>query len=1001
VKKRFASVLLAVAMTISLLPAKVSAAFSDVQGHWAQAEIEKWCEKGIIHGYDGLFRPNEPVTRAEMAVMLDRIMNYQEKADNSFNDLGQSWYTDAILRANAAGIMVGSNGNVRPEDNITREEAAVVVSKALRIETDKTDLKTGFKDNDLISAWAKEYVLALNKKGYVKGDLNGYFNPKANITRAEVVAILNNSIKALYTYAGEYSNEVIEGTVIINAPFVVLKNMEIKGDLIIAEGVGDGDVTLDNIKISGNTIVKGGGENSVYFNSVTVGGALVVNKVGGDIRIVASGTTRISVATLESGAILITRDLVGGGIEKVVIPESIAKGQNIVLQGNFNSVENNASDITIEAKGKIENLILNEKTIISGEVEIKTVTTAEGADSVIKGETISGGQSNVELTTPVDEKDNNGNGAGNNGGSGGGGSNSGNSGNSGGNSGGSGSGGNSGSDDGNDEEKICKVTFDTNGGSVVSAVYLNKGERLTLPEEPIKEGVDFIGWYVDAELTEKFDSSKPVTSDITLYAKWSGWQEPVAVDSRFAEGYPKASTNKENTGIDIRIKLKGASVENPMEVFMVVNYINSNWDTIDSTAVIHGHSGSGDNLIIVDDAPYIKITDEEEHVVSSNLYIGGNRSVKIYFVIRDTSKTSATPTMIEFTGEITAELDQWPPYLLNAYINNARDKVILHFSEELDTVSVPQPEDFTLSRASVADSVYSVQSVNIYNTGNHNGISRVELTLSEPVGDVDDLLVSYNGKNLRDVAAAPNIVNPIVDRSVSAAGLSVKSVDVSHNGQYIWIDIDKSVYMERNKYINVILKYGADASSASTLQEGKDYIESTSYATDGSGMEVTLKLLKEPKLIEGYKYFITIDPNGLKDYAGDDIPVLSAIGVPNETSESEIIPKVVYQTSSKRLLITFPKDSNIKNSGFSACFLVLTVGGKKYNLRGYAFYDSYDNSINLRQENIPLDMDSVDWQNAKISYTLDTHPEVGVWYRLTFMTGMPYQGFNDVSITVE
>ena len=992
-KKRFASVLLAAAMMISMLPARVSAAFSDVQGHWAQAEIEKWSEKGIIQGYNGVFRPNEPVTRAEMAVMLDRIMNYQEKADNLFNDLGQNWYTDAILKANAAGIMVGSNGNVRPEDNITREEAAVMISRALKVETDKADQKAGFKDNDQISGWSKEYVLALNEKGYVKGDPNGNFNPKANITRAEVVAILNNSIKALYTYAGEYSDEVVDGTVIINAPFVVLKNMEIKGDLIIAEGVGDGDVTLDNIKISGNTIVKGGGENSVYFNSVTVGGALVVNKVGGDIRIVASGTTSVSVATLESGAILITRDLVGGGIEKVVIPESIAEGQNIVLQGNFNSVENNASDVTIEAKGKIENLILNEKTNISGEVEIKTVTTAEGADSVIKGETISGGQSNVEFTVPVDEKDNSGNNAGNNGSSGGG-SSSGNSGSNG--SGGSGNGGNSGSNDG-----ICLVTFNTNGGSLISAVNVKKGEKLTLPKEPFKEDADFIGWYLDAELTEEFDPSKPVTSDITLYAKWSGWQEPVAVDSRFAEGYPKASVNQANKGIDIKIKLKGASVEKPMEVFMVVNCINSQSKIIDSTAVIHGHAGSGDRLITVDDAPYIKITDEEEHIVSTNLFIDKTRSVKIYFVIKDASETSATPTMIEFTGEVTAELDQWPPYLFNAYINNAGDKVILHFSEELDIASVPQPTDFTLSGTSVADSVYGVKSVKINNFDSYNRISKVELDLSNPISNVDDLCISYTGEDLRDVAVVPNIAEKIISRRVLTAGLSVKSVDVSHNGQYISIDIDKSVYIEKDKYIKVKLKYGADASSAATLVEGKDYIESSSYASDGNGMEITLKLLKEPNLIEGCKYFITIDPNGLKDYAGDDVPVLSAIGVPNETSESEIVPEVVYQTYSKELLLTFPEDSNMKGSTISACFFVLTANGKEYRLRGKAYYNSYGKFVKLTQANIPLDIDSVDWKNAKISYSLDTHPDVSVWYCLTFVTGMPYQGFENVSITVE
>lgn len=87
-----------------------------------------------------------------------------------------------------------------------------------------------------------------------------------------------------------------------------------------------------------------------------------------------------------------------------------------------------------------------------------------------------------------DEKDNSGNNAGNNGGSSSSGSNS----------------GNTGSDDGNDDDGICLVTFVTNGGTVISAVYVNKGEKLTLPGEPVKEGVDFIGWYVDEELTDEF-----------------------------------------------------------------------------------------------------------------------------------------------------------------------------------------------------------------------------------------------------------------------------------------------------------------------------------------------------------------------------------------------------------------------------------------------------------------------------------------------------------------
>ncbi len=361
-KRRLLSIFLVAAIIASIFPIAVFAEFSDVQGHWAQAvfaefsdvqghwaqaEIEKWSAKGIILGSDNMFRPNDPITRGEMAVILDRVMRYQLKAENSFKDLGQSWYTEAILKANAAGVIVGDNGNVRPKDNITREEAVVMFNRALRIEPDTEGKGLVFKDSSQISRWAAGYASALASKGYIKGDSNGNFNPQAAITRAEVVKILDNSIKELYNKAGKYSNKVIEGNVIINTPSVTLKNIEIKGDLIIAEGVGEGDVHLDNVKINGDTIVKGGGANSIYFNSVTIGGALIVNKTDGNLRIVATGTTRVSVAALESGAILVTRDLNGGAIEEVIISASVAAGQNIVLEGNFVNVKNNAEDITI------------------------------------------------------------------------------------------------------------------------------------------------------------------------------------------------------------------------------------------------------------------------------------------------------------------------------------------------------------------------------------------------------------------------------------------------------------------------------------------------------------------------------------------------------------------------------------------------------------------------------------------------------------------------------
>lgn len=415
-KQRILAILVSVSMLVAMLPTVAFATYADTKEHWAKNEISKWSDYGILQGSDGLFRPDAPITRGEMAVILDRIMNYQKKASNTFSDLGQAFYTDAILEAAAAGIVKGDGNTVRPNDQISREEAVVMLSRALHLKEFPTK-DMAFTDAMQISSWANGHVNSMYKKGYVAG-ANGAFNPKAYITRAEVIKILNNAIQGFYNKAGEYSSNS-DGDVIINTPNVTLKNMEIKGDLIIAEGVGDGEVFLNNVKIQGDTIVKGGGEHSVYFNSVTVEGALIVNKVGGALRIVATGTTSVSVTTLESGAILVTKELTGGGFEKVEIPASVAAGQKIVLSGSFKSVQNDAKDIEMQATGNIEKLVLNQKTNVTGDAAIKSVTTAQGADSVINGKNVSGGQANSSNTGSSATPSTGGSGGGSGGGGGG------------------------------------------------------------------------------------------------------------------------------------------------------------------------------------------------------------------------------------------------------------------------------------------------------------------------------------------------------------------------------------------------------------------------------------------------------------------------------------------------------------------------------------------------------------------------------------------------------
>ena len=70
-------------------------------------------------------------------------------------------------------------------------------------------------------------------------------------------------------------------------------------------------------------------------------------------------------------------------------------------------------------------------------------------------------------------------------------------------------------------EETFTVTFNTNGGSEVPAQEVKSGETATEPADPTKDGYNFKGWFTDEALTSEYDFSTPVTSDITLYAKWT------------------------------------------------------------------------------------------------------------------------------------------------------------------------------------------------------------------------------------------------------------------------------------------------------------------------------------------------------------------------------------------------------------------------------------------------------------------------------------------------
>ena len=379
-KRKILSLFLALTMTVSLFTVGAGAAepiYRDTNGHWAAETIEGFSRLGLIEGYNGQFFPNNKITRGEMAVILDRLMDYQTAAANSFSDLGDAFYTDAVLKANAAGVMLGSNGTVRPTDPITRQEAAVLLCRALGLEGGGSVAQ--FSDRGQIASWAADAVGVMAAKKLLQG-ANGMFRPTDAITRAETVAILDRALGKLVS-EGESASGRVDGNVVVRGAGAKLSDMTINGDLIIAEGVGEGEVHLDGVTITGRTIVRGGGVNSIYMNNVRANGGVVVNKLDGKVRVVTSGNTTVSVTLLQSGAIL-----VGDGFETVEIPADVAKGQTVEIQGNIERLVNSSEDAKITANGTIQTVEANVKTEIKGDV--KVVGATGSADVKVNGSAV-------------------------------------------------------------------------------------------------------------------------------------------------------------------------------------------------------------------------------------------------------------------------------------------------------------------------------------------------------------------------------------------------------------------------------------------------------------------------------------------------------------------------------------------------------------------------------------------------------------------------------------
>ena len=349
---------------------------SDIKGHWAEAQISSWIDKGLIKGYDdGSFKPENKITRAEFIALINRTFGFTEQATISFSDVApDNWAFAEVAKAVKASYITGyADGTIGAKKPISRQEVAVIVDRLLG-PTKMGKAESTFSDSALIALWAKDAVGAAAAKGILKGytDDNS-FKPSKSITRAEAVITLDRALTVqttsastvVYDKAGTYGPatgiETVNNNVVVNVAGVTLQNMVINGDLLLGKGIGEGDAFLGNVKVTGKVTVQGGGENSIHFNNSVLVDIVIDKKLGtGIVRIVSEGTTTVALVMINSPAILIEMNATGTGFRNVNIGSSLPTGSKVTLKGSFETVNVSSQQIQIDVpEGTIQNVNVN------------------------------------------------------------------------------------------------------------------------------------------------------------------------------------------------------------------------------------------------------------------------------------------------------------------------------------------------------------------------------------------------------------------------------------------------------------------------------------------------------------------------------------------------------------------------------------------------------------------------------------------------------------------
>lgn len=326
-KKQVLSLALSATMLASMLPKPAFAAdntstFPDMPSDWSTQALQNAVNNGLLNGIDGKIAAGENLTRAQMAAIVTRAFGTNGKANiSSFGDVNAGdWFYDAMASSVLMGAFQGDGVNLNPNANITRQEAFTVLARLFTLSGGDQSVLSSYTDGAQVADWAKDSMASMVAAGYVKGSDN-MLNPRSSITRAEFAQVMDNLVKTYF--ADNRLNVNANGNAVLNKAGT-LEGATISGDLIIGDGAAEGDVVLKDVTVSGRLLVRGGGTSTVTLEGNAKVGSIAVNKPTGAVRVKNNTQKTVNVNALSD---------------------------NVVLTGDFNEVNANASQGTVTLTG--------------------------------------------------------------------------------------------------------------------------------------------------------------------------------------------------------------------------------------------------------------------------------------------------------------------------------------------------------------------------------------------------------------------------------------------------------------------------------------------------------------------------------------------------------------------------------------------------------------------------------------------------------------------------